>query len=147
MTFYTDEQKAETLALLVANAGNYSETARNTGISDVQIRRWAIKMNQVPVQITTLELSALIERKKEALADLLEAWSHVCIKSFNSKLKQASLRDASGSMKLSIEAMQLLRQQPTTITARVLTDQEIADGLNSLAEKPSVNDKLRLVVD
>jgi len=101
---YTDADKAEALAMLVANGGNAEKTARDTGIPRKTIYNWSKDNPPVPAKIG--------QEKKEALSDLFERVSR---KYLDHSLEEGPLNKTSGkdavlAAAVAADKMQLLRE-------------------------------------
>ena len=125
---YSDAERAEALAALDANGGDVSKTARQLGIPRVTLLGWA--SGRVHPSVSELRQS-----KKEGLADRLEAVAHQLLDLFPDKAKDANLQQVATSFGIAIDKMRLLREQPTSIAGRELTDDERVDRLNTLYER------------
>jgi len=68
---YSDNQRAEVLALLAANGGNIDATVRATGVPRETLRRWASAPDRAaPPEVRgekALDLAALFEAELEAV--------------------------------------------------------------------------------
>jgi len=115
------ETKAAALALLRANGGNVKQTARNiaqtTGINipSQTLRHWAHNEE-------TSAPEEMREAANEALASVFENATIkfavlLCNDEVIAHMAATAPRDLATSAKVTIEAMQLLRGKPTTITA------------------------------
>jgi len=108
---YSIERKAEVLALVEANAGNIDRTARETGIPHQTIRFW---------QANKQRFSNLQTQKQIDLSDIAEANARLLGQSIaNHDLEQAPLGQKATAFGIMVDKMQLLRSQPTQITANV----------------------------
>lgn len=143
---YTDEQKAEALAVLKANAGNITRTAQHTGIPRKTLAEWS-KGNHVSAQA-----EEMIEEKVDELADKLEKIAHMITDSMPEKIERAGLRDASVSLGVVIDKRNLLIGKPTSISenrtdkARYETAiQQMMDEMKRLGEIIDRNEAIRLL--
>lgn len=143
---YTDEQKAEALAVLKANGGNLTRTAGATGIPRKTLAEWS-KGNHV-----SDAAEALIPQKVDELADKLEKIAHLISDSLPEKIEKAGLRDASVSLGVVIDKRNLLIGKPTSISesrsdkARYETAiQQLIDEMKRLGEKIDRPEAIRLL--
>lgn len=111
---YTEAEKAEALAVLEANAGNITGTARVVGIPAATLRLW--RGHSAPAPAETCE------EKKQDLATALEEIARKLIGAIPEKIGEASLQQVSTSLGIAIDKMQLLRGQPTSRTATMTED-------------------------
>jgi transposase-like protein len=108
---YSPEFKAEVLAAVNANAGNVLRTANEYSIDESVIRRWlpqAERYRQLSDQ-KIIDLAQKAENNAHLLADSI----------YNHDLDTASLSQKATAMGIMVDKMQLLRSQPTQITANV----------------------------
>lgn len=108
---YSDSEKATALALLDANGGNVSGTARQLGIPAKTLENWAKHKGVGP------DVANIGEVKKRALADKLEDLAHQIIDSAPGKIEKAGLKDSLIAFGTAVDKMQLLRGKPTAIIA------------------------------
>jgi len=105
---YSIERKAEVLALVEANDGNIDRTARDTGIAHQTIRFWYANKDR---------FSNVQSRKQVELAHLAESNAYLLGNSIASHdLDSASLSQKASAFGIMVDKMQLLRNQPTSIT-------------------------------
>jgi len=108
---YSDDDKAQALAFLAANRGNYKATSRQTGIPWQTIQHWdkGDGMTDVPAEVES--------EKKGSLADALEekVWLIVGLGFNEQKIKDAYLSNVTTSLGTLIDKVRLLREQPTQI--------------------------------
>lgn len=122
----SDQQKAEALAVLDANAGNVSKTARDTGIPRKTLEEW--RDGRVAEGVAELR-----QEKKEGLADRLEAIALQMLDAMPSKILDASLKDTATAVGIAIDKRQLLTGQPTAIQRNEgLTEDERASRVAEL---------------
>jgi transposase-like protein len=105
---YSDEERAACLAALDANGGNLGRTARQVGVPESTLKGW----RDAPDAAAPAEVRA---RKKEELADLLEAFVRSSVGQLDAKLAAADFRDASTGIAILIDKMRLLRGESTAI--------------------------------
>lgn len=108
---YSDREKAEALAVY-DSCGNLTETARITGIPDSTLSVWVQGTYGLNDDIPNLR-----EFKKLDLASKLDTIAHQCAGLLPNKLPDSNVREIVGAMSQSIEKSQLLRGQPTSISA------------------------------
>lgn len=105
---YSLERKAEVLAMVQANGGNVDRTAGETGIAHQTIRYWltnAAKYSQIQSQ------------KVVDLADQCEADARYYFALARDKAPDAPYNHLMTGAAIATDKMQLLRGQPTSITA------------------------------
>jgi transposase-like protein len=108
-THYSDEQKAEALAVLDGNDGNYARTSRDTGIPRPTLKRWDEKRE-------LYGLNESVQEKKEGLSERLEALAHLGIDALTpERLATAPVRDVATAVGIAIDKARLLRGEPTAI--------------------------------
>lgn len=123
--YYSDEERANTLAALAANGGNVNLTAKQLGIPAKTIENWS-KGKAHP------DVAKLGEQKKGPLADALEVVAFKIVDLLPEKIPSATLQQAATSLGILVDKMQLLRNKPTEIQGapdddlRNLTDEELA---------------------
>jgi transposase-like protein len=126
---YSDEQKAEALAGLDANAGNVARTARQLSLPRKTLDQWA--KGRVHPDVANLR-----QGKKEALADRLEALALRLADAMPGKIAGASLIQLAVAVGIVIDKMLLLRATASHVGGtEALTDQERLDRLRELAER------------
>lgn len=119
---YSAERKAEVLALVTANGGNVARVAKETGIAHQTIFNW-LKQAQ--------RYSHLEQRKQTELAQKLENNAHMLADSIaDHDLSIVPLASKATALGIMVDKMQLLRGEPTSITANV-DRQELSVTLNS----------------
>ena len=143
---YSDEQRAQALAVLSACGGNVSEAARQTGlprrtlsywsnkVSDPETREQARRVAREVVNVARLARRVAMEEVARAsLDDRFEDLAHRCIDGTRDprKVKKASLRDLVWSAATSVGKMRLLREQPPPPTE---PEQRMADAVAQAAE-------------
>ena len=107
---WSDDDKASALAALDANGGNVSTTSRQTGVPRATLTEWS------QGRYTNRQVSENRQIKKDCLADMLEDLARQMIGAARDKVVDASLKDTMVSVGVSIDKMQLLRNEPTEIT-------------------------------
>jgi hypothetical protein len=100
---YSDEQKAEALAGLDANAGNVTRTARQLSLPRKTLDQWA--KGRVHPGVAELR-----HQKKEELADRLEALAYQLLDALPGKIAGASLIQIAVALGIVIDKMVLLRE-------------------------------------
>ena len=114
---YSADEKATALATLQANAGNVKTTASLLGIPRKTLESWSKGggMKTVPI------LEGMIEEKAGVLADKLDHIADLLTKELSNpeKIQKASLKDVGITLGIAIDKRNLLRHQPTSISARV----------------------------
>lgn len=127
MAKYSDVQRAETMAVLAANGGNLNKTARNTGIPLSTLAKWADGKGHSP------DHADLCMEKKKDLAELFEGIARDILDAAADKIADASLKDAMVSAGVAVDKMQLLKNEPTSITKSV-NERSPADARRELAD-------------
>jgi transposase-like protein len=113
-TDYSIERKAEILALVEANGGNLKRTADQTGIQYSTLQYW---------QANKQRFNELRQQKELDLASKFESNAHLLVNSISEHdLSTASLSQKATAAGIMVDKMQLLRSQPTQITANVNID-------------------------
>lgn len=108
---YSAERKAEILALVTAHGGNVAQVARLTQIPHQTIRRWVEASDRY---------SALQTEKQIDLAQKLENNAHKLANSIaDHDLSIVPLASKATALGIMVDKMQLLRGEPTSITANV----------------------------
>lgn len=118
---YSDEDRAEALAALAANAGNVERTAAALGIPRTTLLHWAAGTRHP-------EASQMGQEKKGDMAAALEAVAWKLLDAIPGKIDDAPLNQTSVAMGIAIDKARLLRNQPTEITQHDfgdLTEEEI----------------------
>lgn len=106
---YSDAERAEVLAALVANGNNVQRTAGSTGVPAATITYWA--KGQCHPSVANLS-----EQKKAPLADLFETFvSRVLSLTTDADIQGATLRDRFTAAGIAIDKARLLRGEPTAI--------------------------------
>ena len=100
---YSDEQKAEALAGLDANAGNVARTARQLGLPRKTLDQWA-------KGLVHPDVANLRQQKKEALAVRLEVLAGQLLDAMPGKIAGASLIQIAVALGIVIDKMVLLRE-------------------------------------
>ena len=126
---YSDEEKASALAALAANGGNVKLTSQQIGIPRTTLLKWAAGEG-VHACVTDIG-----HGKKQGLADRLEDIAHRLLDAIPGKVAQADLKQLSVSLGIAVDKMRLLREQPTSIEAHDLSDEEKLARLRQLAER------------
>lgn len=108
---YSAERKAEVLALITAHGGNVAQVANLTGIAHQTIRRWVAAADRY---------STLQTEKQIDLAQKLENNAHKLANSIGEHdLSIVPLASKATALGIMVDKMQLLRGEPTSITANV----------------------------
>jgi transposase-like protein len=116
---WSEADKATTLAVLAANAGNLTKTARQVGIPKATILHWR---NGQRVNPDTLRKA---DQKKRDMADMFEELARAALPVALKDLPNASASQATTIAAIAIDKARLLREQPTTINqTTVISEQE-----------------------
>ncbi len=110
---YSDRERAEALAMYDA-CGNLTEVSKTLGIPDSTISAWINHGAGLNDDIPDLR-----SFKKLDLASKLDTIAHQCAGLLPNRLPDANVREIVGAMSQSIEKSQLLKGNPTNITASV----------------------------
>jgi transposase-like protein len=129
---YSDNERAEALAMLAANGGALERTAAQLGIPEATLRHWATgRRHPGPVH--------LYGEKKAQLSGRLEDLAHLLLDEMArpAKRRAASLQQAATSFAIAVDKMRLLREQPTMIPGpapdpRKMTDEQLTAEIESL---------------
>lgn len=132
---YSPEFKAEVLLAVTINNGNVYKTAKDFGISERIIRYWIEKQ--------TDEVRQIREGRQGPLA---EQYEHVARVYLDRALEPEAVAKTSGyyavvAAKQAIETSQLLKGQPTSITASVQVDdlRELQLAAQSVANSEQIS--------
>lgn len=109
MTTYSDEIKAETLALLDVNNGNVRKTSRQTGVPQSTIRDWRDGKGVVDA------VAEIRARKKGEISDLIRDELEAIFEAMKSKRSEATYKELATAGGILIDKMQLLDGDPTSI--------------------------------
>jgi transposase-like protein len=116
MASYSDELKAETLAILDANNGNVRKTARQSGIPQSTIRDWRDGRG------VTDSVTEIRAHKKGELSDLIRDELEAIFGAMNTKREAANYRELATAAGILIDKMQLLDGDPTSIEQHTWRD-------------------------
>lgn len=120
-TDYSAERKAEVI-LLIKATNNITQVSRQTGIPRKTLYSWLEQEHRY---------GEIVTRKQGPLADKLENIAHLSADLLtDGRLADASVRELLGAIHITVPAMQLLRGEPTSITANV-DRQELSVTLHS----------------
>jgi hypothetical protein len=108
--YYSPERKAEILSLLDANNGNTLKTANQSGISHTTIQYWELNRHR---------FDELRQEKQADLASRMENAANYALDLAQTKAPDASYAQLMTGAAIAIDKMQLLRNQPTSITQHV----------------------------
>lgn len=130
MARYSEDQRAEALALLAANDGNQSKTQRqleeqwDTVPSISTIRRWR-KRESTPKNAEDEAVSKSSTQKKATLAERCEeiAWKMIEVMDDREKLKEARISQLTTGFGTLVDKMRLLREEATEINENRNTDE------------------------
>lgn len=133
---YSDDQKAEVLAILKANGGNINRTARETGVPYTTVQSWSHNRKLGEAVI------AMGQEKEAALDTLFEQWIRkmIGIASSDGMLSQLGPREFQAlatSIGIGTDKLQLLRGKPTDIqqVAEVMSDEQRVLRLAALQDE------------
>lgn len=105
---YSDEERANAVAALAANAGNVSRTAAQLGIPAKTLENWA-KGSAHP------EAADNGEQKKAGMAAALDEIAWKLLGAIEGKIGDASLSHTATAMGIAIDKARLLRGEPTKL--------------------------------
>ena len=119
-TRYSQQDKANALAMVDANGGNVSAASRQAGVPRVTLSSWFHGRGDL-----TEETQVMREQAKATLADRLEELAHKLV----SKIPdlEGNIQQAAIALGIAVEKMQLLRGQPTDRQEMNLDDKERVD--------------------
>jgi transposase-like protein len=158
---HSDKTKAEVLALLDANGGNLSQTARDAGLPISTVQSWR------DGRFVTQEVTENSKEKKVELADMFErvAWKYLGEADKDHKAEETRGKDAVMTAAIATDKMRLLREQTTqnigptvsphqivmdfiaSARRKGLTTAQIIEGLEVLSEVDrSVREEARLML-
>ncbi len=126
---YSDEEKASALAALAANGGDVHRTSRQVGVPRKTLEDWSKGRG------VCLAVADIRQGKKADLADRLEDLAHQLADAIPGKIPTADLKQLGVSLGIAVDKMRLLREQPTSIEAHDLSDDEKLARLRQLAER------------
>jgi hypothetical protein len=114
---YSADEKATALATLQANGGNVQLTASLLRIPRKTLESWSKGggMKNTPIP------EGLVEEKSNLLAEGLDKVATLLVGELSNpdKVAKASLKDIAISLGIAVDKRNLLRHQPTSITARL----------------------------
>jgi transposase-like protein len=111
---YSDEDRANALAALAANAGDVKATASQLGMPFKTLQNWS-KGKGINADVANIG-----PQKKKDLAAKLDAVAHRLADAIGGKIKAASLQQTAVALGITIEKARLLRDRPTSITQPAL---------------------------
>lgn len=124
---YSDEEKAQALAILDACGGDVSKAARQAGVPRKTLGEWANGRAVVSV------VAEIRQEKKAELSERLAEVAHKLVDAIPGKVSDATLQQVATSLGITIDKMQLLKGEPTAINAN-LTDVERTDRVVALLD-------------
>lgn len=124
---YSIDQRAEILASLKANGGNYSKTSREWSVPRATLIRW--KEGKGPDGQEVLDL---VPQKVIELSDKLENIAHMLTEAIPEKIQEAKLQNIVASLGIVIDKRNLLRGQPTSISENRTVAQQYEGAVNRL---------------
>jgi hypothetical protein len=127
MASYSDQRKAEALAVLTANGGNLSRTARDTGVPISTLQLWRDRGVHP-------EVTEICNHVKETLADRIEALLGVIVGEMLKKADTAKFSELAFGADKAAHVMQLLRGAPTSISEnrQEVTEDERANRISEI---------------
>jgi hypothetical protein len=129
---YSDDEKSEALAAIIANSGNLSKTARDLQIPISTLFDWHQGDN------INSAVTAKADDKKAALASRLDALADLLAGAIPDKIEDAPLTQVATSMGICIDKARLLREQPTP---------DAAELAKAISLPPELDAKLDAVLD
>jgi len=143
---YSDEQRAEALALLDANEGNVRRTARELGIPRGTLLSWKDKPKAGVSKLRPQKRGSLFEAGKNV------AWLLAGKLQDEEKLRKASYRDIATSFGIVVDKLEVLRklemgENPRQMRTPDLTDEQLltiatggGNGTTEAASSPPSTD-------
>jgi hypothetical protein len=137
---YSDDERANALAALAANAGNVTRTARQLGIPRATLVHWADGDRHPEAMI-------MGEGKRRDMAEALVGVAWQLLDAIPSKIDNAPLLQTATSLGIAIDKARLLRGEPTTIEGhvaagelarRAAADPELAAHADRMLERLAV---------
>jgi len=124
---YSDKEKAYALAVLDANAGNESQTARDVNIPVSTLRRF--------VEGETHAITQLRQDKKLELADIYEQLQRKILPAAEAKIPDAGFRELMTGAGIAADKMAMLRGQQPAQEGRVNIFVQMNQARDSLSLK------------
>ncbi len=128
---YTNDSRAETLAILTDCEGNIAECSRRTGVPEQTIRAWR------DARFICTPTPESVETKRRALADLYEDMAYKCLEAAGAegKAEDASILQLMTASGIATDKMRLLRGEPTGINETRTSEEQKADLETELADR------------
>lgn len=124
---YSDEERANALAALAANGNNLTRTSQQLGIPIKTLSNW-LHGTRHP------EAVQQGNQKKGPLADAIEEVVYQLVGMMPEKAKSADLKDIAVAVGVGVDKIRLLRDQPTSIAGRELSDAERSERFSALVK-------------
>jgi len=115
---FSDNLKSSTLAILKANNGNSSKTARETGVERRTINKWKLGLG------INDDVRQMAQVKKSELRDLHKLIAVKALGLLQNKLEDCSAVQLSTIAAISTDKMQVLSGEPDTITRQLPPEQK-----------------------
>ena len=115
---FSDNEKSSTLAILTANNGNSSKTARETGVKRQTINKWKLGMG------INDDVRQMLHVKKEELRDLHKFIAVKALGLLQNKLEDCSAIQLSTIAAISTDKMLVLSGEPDSITRSLPPEQK-----------------------
>jgi transposase-like protein len=125
---YSDEERANALAALAANGGNFAKTARDLGIPRRTLQDW----HKGTIHPEAAENSA---PKKTALTEQFENLAYQMLEIAFAKAAELDAKAATVAAATAVDKMLLLRGKPTSIYDTPISDEERNQRLAALLER------------
>src|SRR5262245_61260475 len=107
---YSDDDRSSALAALAALKGNVRAAARRPGVPQTTPRQWA-RGTRHP------EARDMAARKRQGMAEALDAVAWKLIEAAEGKVQKANLQQVMTALGIAIDKARLLRDRPTSISA------------------------------
>lgn len=122
---YSDKEKGEALAVLDANGGNVSLTAKQTKVPRATLQEWVAGR-------VSAEVPDIRQEKKEELRDIFERLTRKGLAHLESNIASGKFGEVSLAVCQWVDKMQLLGGKPTAITEnrgenRAWAEQQLAE--------------------
>jgi hypothetical protein len=127
---YSEEYKAECLALLDANGGNVKRTAKELDLPYSTLYDWS-KNRYLPDNVPEIQ-----NKKRADLLAIIEEHIYGALEAADGKRPEASYKDLITGAAILIDKGRLLADQPTNIVGvKNLSDAERANRVNELLDR------------
>lgn len=130
---YSENDKAETLAMLDVNGGNIAKTHRQTNVPKATIARWRDGgVHQ--------DVSKKCAVKKEELHNIFENIAYKLTGAVNdSNISKLNVQQLITSSAICVDKMRLLREQPININQNASTADRFRKIFNDMKDRKDIN--------